>query len=525
MIEPEAAPPVPPAAIRRRRRVVVAGVTLVALVAGGIAVARGGGPAEPAPLALMAGSGDTRNEAMSSSAGTAANAPAADSGKVAGASGAGAAGVAPAIAPYPGGGYPGGWGVTFKVDGPLPDLPGRATAWAVSGPALDQAAVARIAGALGLSGTPVAQNGGWTVGDADRTLSAFPGGDTWSVSYDRSLPMASPATPPNAGSPSTAVSHAASSAASSPASASPPDETVSGPALSAAQAEDRVGDLLDRMGAPGPTWKLTTTETEIGPGWACAAPAPAMSPEELKKLEGDKLAQVNAGSVSSAPGVAACPPPPAPVKGFNVGVSPVLDGHRADWSVWNVTMRADGRIENLSGSWATFARAGDYKLRGVDAALKALQSPPTIVPAVGRAVAPDTPVAGGTAGSAGGGAAVPAIAPVCTGPMPLAADRATSSFASDCPAPAPQVVTITGVELGLLQAPVFEDGHVHMDLVPAYRFTGHFDNGTSWSTSVVALHPDAIAPPPDTAVTDDAPAVGKAEIAPAIPAQPAPTGR
>ena len=65
------------------------------------------------------------------------------------------------------------------------------------------------------------------------------------------------------------------------------------------------------------------------------------------------------------------------------------------------------------------------------------------------------------------------------------------------------MVKITGVELGLIQAPVFEDGKVRLQLVPSYRFTGHFDNGTAWETSVIALHPDAIAPPPDYPVTND----------------------
>jgi hypothetical protein len=40
-------------------------------------------------------------------------------------------------------------------------------------------------------------------------------------------------------------------------------------------------------------------------------------------------------------------------------------------------------------------------------------------------------------------------------------------------------------------------------MVPSYRFVGHFDNGSPWETSVIALHPDAIAPPPDYPVADD----------------------
>ena len=55
--------------------------------------------------------------------------------------------------------------------------------------------------------------------------------------------------------------------------------------------------------------------------------------------------------------------------------------------------------------------------------------------------------------------------------------------------------------------PVYEkDGRMQMHLVPAYRFTGHFENADSpeaakWETTVIALHPDAIAPPPVSIMT------------------------
>jgi len=245
-------------------------------------------------------------------------------------------------------------------------------------------------------------------------------------------------------------------------------------------------------------------------------------------------------------------------------------------------MRSDGRIENLYGSWVTFERAGDHKLRGVSAALKELQNPSLPEPAVTGGAVTDPAMPGiavdggpavdvpgqtgaGSTGSAGaastpsrlpldGGAATPNTAtpaiepapPVCppvampmpmpmpTKPMPAdegpeldqAQAGGDSSSYSGCISPQRQVVTITGVELGLLQAPVWEDGKARLHLVPAYRFTGHFDNGTAWETSVVALHPDAIAPPPDFPVsndgrgTDGVPAIGKA--VPPIPAD-APT--
>ena len=456
MIEPEAVAPAPRS--RRHRQAVLAGVAALAVTAAGVAVVAGGGRAEPKPLALMAGAGDSAPERTPAPAAL----PAVET----------ASADSRAFAPYPYGGF----GVTFRVDDKLPDLPGHAADWRVSGPVLDRAAVARIAGALGLAGTPVARDGGWSVDDGDRTLAANPAGG-WSISYYRSR-----VGPPD------------------DAAAAPP----TGPALSPAEAERRVRDLVDRIGAPDGQWTVEVTETGIGVGWACAAPAPApaLSPEELTKAETDKLrleqnppdgpnsatavaAPTATGGIPAAP----CPPPPAPVKGFNVALYPLLDGHRADWGVWNATLRSDGRVENLSGSWATFERGADYRLRGVDAALKDLGAAPQPAPlgAEGIAVAPMGPTPA---------VATPAIAacPVVATPVP--SDKPVASGMPGCLPPVPQAIILTGVELALIQAPVAEDGRARLHLVPAYRFLGHFDNGTPWQTSVIALHPDAIAPPP-----------------------------
>jgi hypothetical protein len=502
VIEPEAVidpETVAPAADPRpRRRALVAGVTLLAVLAGAVAVTAGG-RSDPKPLALMAGNG----------AGFGAESMAARDG----------GNPAPAIAPAQGASadramYPyGGWGMKFEVEGKLPDLPDHAAAWRVNGPDLDRAAVARIADALGVKGAPVQRDGGWFVEGGDWTLSAFGGdamgkGGAWYLNLYRSR-----------------FNGAAEDAQA--------NDPPAGPAISRADAEQRVQDLLERMGAPRASWKIETTDTEIGVGWACAAPAPAISPEEMRKLEADKLSQMDPGApvanaahpeligptpadmpVSSG-NVASCPQPPPPVKGFSVALYPVLDGRRADWPVWNVMMRSDGRVENLSGSWVTFERAGDYRLRGVEAALEDLRSPPvayaTDMPA--SAVEPATPPpaqtsagvvegSGGSAGSAPGRMPVgydvtspaPDVAP-CP-PVPVEDGKSVSSPLIACAPLAPQVVKITGVELGLTQTSVFEDGQVRLAMVPSYRFTGHFDNGSPWETSVIALHPDAIAPPP-----------------------------
>ena len=434
--DPEAVAPIPPS--RKRRRTIVVGATLLAVVAGAIAVAAGGSGSEPKPLALMAGNGAGLGaETMAARNGSPAPAIAAQGT---------AADSRAAIYPY------GGWGLKFEVEGQLPDLPDHAAAWRVNGPALDRTAITRIAEALGLEGSPVQRDGGWFVEGGEWTLNAFGGdafgkGGPWSINLFRS--------------PSEGTRH----------------DSPAGPAISKADAERRVRELLDRMGAPSASWKIETTETEIGVGWACAAPAPGISPEELRKLEADKPAP-------DAP-VASCPPPPPAVKGFSVALSPVLDGSRTDWSVWNVTLRSDGALESLYGSWVSFEGGDDYKLRGVDAALKDLQSLPV-------AYATDLPATAVEPAAPDVASCPPIPMPM---PMPAEDDRAVSSMVA-CAPPVPQVVKITGVDLGLTQTSVFEDGQVRLALVPSYRFVGHFDNGMPWETSVIALHPDAIAPPP-----------------------------
>jgi hypothetical protein len=278
VIDPEAVPPTPPS--RQRRRAVVAGVTLLAVVAGAIAVAGGGRGSEPKPLALMAGNGAGFGaETMAARSGTPEPA-------VAPAQGA-AADTRAAIYPY------GGWGLKFEVEGQLPDLPDHAPAWRVNGPDLDRDAMARIAEALGVAGSPVQRDGGWFVESGEWTLNAFGGeasgkGGPWYVNLYRSRFNGQPG-----------------------------DRAPAGPAISRAQAEQRVLDLLARMSAPRTPWKVETTDTEIGTGWACAAPAPGISPEELKRMEAEKLGQLereNAARGASASGATVAASAAAPAR-------------------------------------------------------------------------------------------------------------------------------------------------------------------------------------------------------------------
>jgi hypothetical protein len=240
-----------------------------------------------------------------------------------------------------------------------------------------------------------------------------------------------------------------------------------------------------------------------------------------------------------------CPPPAPAVKGQTVSFFPVVGGMRTDWSVWNVTVGPEG-IENLYGTWSRFERGDEYKLRSVDAGLEELRQGGRAVPmpapmpmAVDGSVpvepardpATVTAVGGGSSGvggSAASGVATPTRTPpeltaeeanavsvssapapaVAPSPVDVAPQPAMASYPypcppdADCVAPQPQVVTITGVELTLQPNAVYSDGTAQprMYLVPAYRFTGTFQGSESWEGSVIALHPDAIAPPPPVGV-------------------------
>jgi hypothetical protein len=472
-------PSVPVTPTRPRRvKISVAAVALVAVLAGGLAVATAGDK-DPEPLALVAGSqGDALNERA---AGAPAIAPmaAADS-KMA------------LDAPYWG-------GFEYQVKGDLPDFGAKGTAWGVVGPDVNRETVARWAKALGLSGTSEFRDGGWTIQGADAYFSVYPG-DGWSVSFNRN-----------------------------------PGERRSD-AVSAASAERRARDLLAGLGVLEGEWRVQVFETEIGVGYACA--------EALKLREEETARPDRDAVVSSEPAVEPgampdCPPPPAPVKAQNVSFFPMVGGMRTEWAVWNVTVGSEG-IENLYGSWVTFERGDEYKLRSVDAALEELRQggravpmpmpmPPIEVGAVPPIEPATDPVAtdsvgGGTSGSAGAsGSAGPvsgyagagtAVAP----DAPVAVDVAPARPAiapyypcppeADCATPEPQVITITGVDLVLQPQGVWSgrESAPKTYLVPAYRFTGTFEDGSPWESTVVALHPDAIAPPP--AIEDGAPVKG-----------------
>jgi hypothetical protein len=88
--------------------------------------------------------------------------------------------------------------------------------------------------------------------------------------------------------------------------------------------------------------------------------------------------------------------------------------------------------------------------------------------------------------------------------------------------PPPRVVKITDVELGLVPAPGWDGERNRLYLVPAYRFIGHFEDGSRYEAPVIALAPGAIAPPPPMPKPDPG-AVPAPETRPHPAPTPAPT--
>jgi hypothetical protein len=130
----------------------VAAVVTVALVAGGVLVARGGPGREPAVL-----------PALGAQPGLAAQ-PGIEPAPAPG-------GAAPAVPTEPGDVrlWP---RETYRLAGALPDLPDQARAWKL-GSSVDAGRVAALAAALGVAGQPRQQATGWTVRDGRRGLVVY----------------------------------------------------------------------------------------------------------------------------------------------------------------------------------------------------------------------------------------------------------------------------------------------------------------------------------------------------------------
>jgi hypothetical protein len=148
---------------------VVAAVVTVALVAGGVLVARSGGGRSPAVLPAL-----DLDAAGSAAAGSAAGAAEPAPGQAAPTQGQAAptpGKVVPARPPDLGNLVRAWPPVTYRLAGPLPALPDRARAWKVTD-GVDAGRLATLAAALGLRGQPAKGPAGWTLSDGRRSLLA-----------------------------------------------------------------------------------------------------------------------------------------------------------------------------------------------------------------------------------------------------------------------------------------------------------------------------------------------------------------
>ncbi|WP_424214124.1 hypothetical protein ACN20G_19765 [Streptomyces sp. BI20] len=157
---------------RRRRGTLLASVLAVLVAGGGVtwwATAGGGGGPEVRPVSLAALGERPGSAAPEAGAGRSADGPS-----------------APGIAP--GEPDPGGSGVRYVAKGALPGDAGPASAYLPRPVSAER--VARLAAALGLSGTPVREGGQWVVGEAadgtgPRLTVSDSGSGTWSFARFR----------------------------------------------------------------------------------------------------------------------------------------------------------------------------------------------------------------------------------------------------------------------------------------------------------------------------------------------------
>jgi hypothetical protein len=313
------------------RRVVawmVAAVVTVALVAGGVLVARGGLDRSPAVLPVDPGDGGQATAAGSATAGR------------------GDAGAAIEPAPAPGGVAPAGQGdfgdqpqpwprVSYRLTGALPSLPGQARAWEV-GDTVDAARVGELAAVLGLAGKPDQEPNGWTVRDGRRALVVHPlAGVPWTYGTDI-LGACSPRSggPYGAGG-GVQCLDADAPVASQPA---PPGRPLRRPVPpSPAEAERAARDLAARAGLD-----LDGATVRVTDGYANRV----------------------------------------------VTIDPAVGGSPTSGFAWRISVGAKGVVQHASGYLATPEPADTYPLIGVAEGYERLRKAPAIGSLPGAEVAP-----------------------------------------------------------------------------------------------------------------------------------------
>jgi len=352
-----------------------------------------------------------------------------------GASGSeGRASLAPAIYPLR--------STKYVVDGPSADLGTSATVGRLVPRDVTESDVRRVAAALGLgAGSVVRTNNGFAVSGPDASLTVSLIGDDASVAFSRGGPMAGGGSAIGiAGAPGAATGSTLATTTTTTTTA--PAATVPDPSA----AETIAKSVLDQMGVLGAQQWTADVSTSGGVVVACPVGVP-------------------------------CPSAPPVVFDRTVTFDLVLDGVKVRGADWSVTVGAHGRIESVSGVWATEETVSSYPLRSTHDAFADLQA--------GKAH--------------------------LVGPQPMMALGAPQIASPSPPAPTtPVVVHITGVGLGYATWDTFDGATAHVDVVPTYRFHARTTNDSAtYDIEVLALDPavfDIVNPPTSNAMPAPQPA-------------------
>jgi hypothetical protein len=328
--------------VRVNRRVVawvVAAVVTVALVGGGVLVARGGLDRSPAVLPVDPGA---TGQAGAAADNAATGRAAAD------------AGAASEPAPAPGGvapARPKDTGdlprlrprVTYRLQGALPSVPDRARAGKVRG-AVDAGRVAALAAALGLDGRPEEERYGWTVRDGRRALAVHRlAGVPWTFGTDILGACGTRSGGPYGPGGGVPCLDPDAPVASAPASPGRPGRPLALPTR--AEAERVARDLAARAGLD-----LAGATVRVTDGWATRT----------------------------------------------VTIDPAVGGAPTSGFAWRVSVGARGAVQHGSGYLATPEPADTYPLVGVREGYERLKKAPPFgnlpgpepVPAIARSPCP-----------------------------------------------------------------------------------------------------------------------------------------
>jgi hypothetical protein len=341
----------------------------------------------------------------------------------------------------------------YVLDAPLAQLAATATVRRLVPHEVHESDVRALATALGLdAGAVVRTNDGFSVSGPDASLTVSLAGGNAYVNYGFGAPGAVGGSSGSAGAGAPTIAMLPTTTTTKP-----PDVPDEGAVARIARA------LLDRMRVLGTEqWAVDGTDSG-GVAVACPVGVP-------------------------------CPISPPVVYQRTATFRRVVDGAPLQGADWSVTVGAHGRVESVSGTWATAEFEGTYPLRSTDDVFADLRAGRT------HPVGPQPMTALGVPEDARGpSSTIPAL-----------------------------IVHVSGVSLGYAPWDAFDGRQMHVDVVPTYRFHASADGGaTHYDIEVLALDPAAFdigspTPPIPKGPSEPAPEPAPAPLPAPLPA-PAPT--